>query len=373
MCLYSNMKMWSLRNLLFILYIILRCVRYAAAVIHVSGYEGRQVTFSCPYENKHRSHEKYLCKHDCGDNDVLIRTTEARKNKYSIYDQKEENTFTVTISDLRNTDAGIYWCGVSVFGFDHYPTKIEVEVRPEWCCVKSVKLSGTVGRPVTMKCPYPPQHRENKKFLCKGDHRNNCTDVVKSQSRFTLQDDASLSSFLVTITEMEAGDAGTYWCGSDSQWRRADYTKIHLSVVFPQQITTVMPPISEPTSSQSTHMPGEHVKDAAPLHSVVFIVPAALLILTFALVIVYRYKCHKVQGAEVNMNRDHSKAAEAEEVMSVTDIYENHDVVVRSKQRTSKWQRTNDHYEDAGEDCVYQNLSTTEDIYCNQISTKAKR
>ncbi|XP_076584880.1 polymeric immunoglobulin receptor-like [Chaetodon auriga] len=472
------MRMWSLQNLLFALCISLSCVTSEVDLIHVSGYERGQVNVSCPYGGGYESYEKYLCKNDCGNQDVLITTTEAKKNKYSIHDDRQKRVFTTTISDLRRADAGKYWCGVTRTGKDIYTevrldigqdtccdrstrvqsyeeglvsfscsyesqdenslkyicrgsqtstclqqavitsdsqqngqysltddkssrkftvtisrltkkdsglylcgvqhtgldvfSAVELEVK-EWCCVKSVKLSGTVGRPLTMKCPYPPQHRENRKFLCKGDHRNNCTDMVKSQSRFTLQDDASLSSFLVTITEMEAGDAGTYWCGSDSQWRAGNYTKIHLSVVFPQQITTVMPPISEPAGSQSTHMPGKHVKDAAPLHSVVFIVPAALLILTFALVIVYRYKCHKLQGAEVNMNRNHSKAAEAEEVMSVTDIYENHDVVVRSKQRTSKWQRTSDHYEDAGEDCVYQNLSTTEDIYCNQISTKAKR
>uniref|UniRef100_A0A8P4KCV1 Immunoglobulin V-set domain-containing protein n=1 Tax=Dicentrarchus labrax TaxID=13489 RepID=A0A8P4KCV1_DICLA len=54
--------------------------------------------------------------------------------------------------------------------------------------------------------------------------------MVTSQTRFTLQDDVSSSSFLVMITELKAGDAGTYWCGSDSQWTTANYTKIHLSV-----------------------------------------------------------------------------------------------------------------------------------------------
>ncbi|XP_070827880.1 polymeric immunoglobulin receptor-like [Chaetodon trifascialis] len=470
--------MWSLPNLLFALCIPLSCVTSAAGLIQASGYERGQVNVSCPYEGGYESYEKYLCKNDCGYEDVLITTTEGKKNKYSIHDDRQKRVVTTTISDLRRADAGKYWCGVTRNGKDIYTevrldvgedtccdqstqvqsyeeglvsfsclyesqdenslkyicrgnqtstclqqavitsdsqqkgqfsltddkssrkftvtisrltmkdsglylcgvqhtgldvfSAVELEVK-EWCCVKSVKQSGIVGRPVTMKCPYPRQHRENRKFLCKGDHRNNCTDMVKSQSRFTLQDDVSLSSFLVMITEMEAGDAATYWCGSDSQWRPGNYTKIHLSVVFPQQISTVMSPISEPAASQSTHMPGKHVKDAAPFHSVVFIVPALLLILTFALVIVYRYKCHNVRGAEVNMNRNQSKAAEAEEVMSVADVYENHDVVVRSKQQTSKRQCTNDHYDDEDEDCVYENFSTTEDIYCNQISTKAKR
>jgi len=99
-----------------------------------------------------------------------------------------------------------------------------------WCCVRSDQVSGIVGRPLTVRCPYPPPHGANRKFLCKGDHRNNCTDVVtSSSSRFSLRDDAPSSSFLVIITELEAGDAGTYWCGSDSQWTVGNYTNIHLS------------------------------------------------------------------------------------------------------------------------------------------------
>uniref|UniRef100_A0A3P8QTD0 Immunoglobulin domain-containing protein n=1 Tax=Astatotilapia calliptera TaxID=8154 RepID=A0A3P8QTD0_ASTCA len=101
----------------------------------------------------------------------------------------------------------------------------------EWCCLNSIKINGTVGHPLTLRCPYPAQNWDYKKLFCKGDHRNNCTNVT-SQRRFTLQDDAYSNSFLVRITELEAADAGTYWCGSDSQWRVGNYTKIQLSVAY---------------------------------------------------------------------------------------------------------------------------------------------
>ncbi|XP_041790347.1 CMRF35-like molecule 1 isoform X2 [Chelmon rostratus] len=445
------MRMWSLQNLLFTLSIPLSCVTSAAGLIHVSGYEGGEVNVSCPYGVGYESYEKYLCRNDCGYEDVLIMTTEAKKSKYSIHDARQSRVFTTTISDLTGADAGKYWCGVTRNGKDIYTevrldvgqdtccdqstkvqsyeegsvsfscsyesedqnklkyvcrgkqtstclqravitsdsqpngqfrltddktsrkftvtisrltkkdsglylcgvqhsgldvfSAIDLEVK-EWCCVRSNRLSGIVGRPVTMKCAYPPQHRNNRKFLCKGDHRDNCADIVRSQSRFTLQDDISFSFFLVTITELEAGDAGTYWCGSDSQWSPGNYTKIQLSV------------------------------DAALFYPVVFTVPAVLLILTSALVIVYKYKCRKAQGARANMNRNQSKAAEAEEVTSVEDDYENQEVVVRSRQQASKLQRTSDHCDDAGkdeQDSVYQNFTTTEEIYCNQMYITAKR
>ncbi|XP_031145332.1 polymeric immunoglobulin receptor-like isoform X1 [Sander lucioperca] len=482
------MRWWRHQSLLFTLCSILSCVRSAAGLIHVSGYEGREVKVSCPYGEGYESYEKYLCKNDCGSDDVLITTTEAKKNRYSIHDDKQKRVFAATISDLRHTDAGKYWCGVTRTGKDIYTevmlevgqdsccdhsTKVqryeessvsfscpyeseyqnslkyicrgnqpsvclqhalissdnkqkgqftltddmasrkftvtitslsqnnsgsylcgvhgntgldafsafELEVK-EWCCVMSHKLSGIVGRPVTMQCPYPPQHRDNRKFLCKGDHRKNCEDMMTSQSRFMLQDDVTSSSFSVTITELKAGDAGTYWCSSDSQWSVGNYTKIQLSLDF-QQTSTVMSTINvvptftmvEPVRSQATPIPGKEIKDAALFYSVGFIVPAVLLILTSALVTVYKYKCYKVRGAGGNMNRNKTKTAETEEVIGVADIYQNQDVAY-SKQRTSKPQSACQHHDDAGEaeqDSVYQNVTTADDIYCNQIFIKANR
>ncbi|XP_054460441.1 polymeric immunoglobulin receptor-like [Anoplopoma fimbria] len=475
------MKMWSLQSLLFTLCIALSLVRSAAGLIRVSGYKGGEVKVSCPYGQGYESYEKYLCKNACSDEDVLIKTTQSNKNKYSIHDDNQKKVFTTTISELSLTDAGQYWCGVTRNGKDIYTevnlevgqdsccdqsTKVqsyeessvsvscqyeskyqnnlkyicsgnqpstclvkaiitsdnqqtgqfrltddkvsrtftvtitgltqdnsgsylcgvhgntgldvfsafELEVK-EWCCIKSNKLSGIVGRTVTMQCPYPPQHRHSRKFLCKGDHRNNCTDMVTSQSRFTLQDDVSSSTFLVIITELKAGDAGTFWCGSDPQWSAENYTKIQLSAIFPQQTSTGISTITvvEPVGSQTTLIPGKPIITTA--HAVGLTVLGGLLTLTFGLVIVYKYKCNKVQGTGANMNRNKTKAAETEEVIDVADIYENHDVAC-SKQGSSKPQSSCQHYDDAGEteqETVYQNFTTADDIYCNQMYIKGKR
>ncbi|XP_027139464.1 CMRF35-like molecule 8 [Larimichthys crocea] len=463
------MRMWSLQNLSFILCIVLSCATSATQKIHLFVYEGREVNVSCSYGEGYESYEKYLCKNDCRNNDVLITTTETKKGRYSILDDKERRVFTTTISDLSLTDAGKYWCGVSRTGKDIYtevrlkvgndtccdrsnkvqsyetgsvsfscPYKsqyqenlkyicrgnqlstclqqavvtsdrqqngqfrltddkesrqftmtitnltqrdsgsylcgvhrntgldvfsaVELEVK-EWCCVKTSKLSGTVGCQVNMQCPYPPQHRDNRKFLCKGDQRNNCTNMVTNGSRFTLQDDVASSSFLVMITELKAGDAGTYWCGSDSQWSANNYTKIQLSVVL--ETSTVISTIAaeDPVESETTHTPGNDIKDAARFRSVLFIV-LPILILMITLSIVYRYKCHKVTRAGVNMDRNKTKSAE--EV--APSHYENPDAAV--EQRDSEPQRSYNHHEDIvkdQQDSVYQNLSATEDICCDSI------
>ncbi|XP_005735711.1 polymeric immunoglobulin receptor-like [Pundamilia nyererei] len=413
--------MWSLHNLLFTLCIVLRCVTTAVEVIHVTGYVGREVNVSCSYDEGYESYEKYLCKNDCGNYDVLITTSNPVINKYGIHDDKTARIFTATISDLHSVDAGQYWCGVTRTGSDIYTevklelvrdnccdtvtkvqsyegysesvscpyesqyqnslkyicrgtrpstclqqalitsdtksngrftldddkvsgtftvtinnltqndsgsylcgvhrnseldifTYVELEVQ-EWCCLNSIKINGTVGHPLTLRCPYPAQNWDYKKLFCKGDHRNNCTNVT-SQRRFTLQDDAYSNSFLVRITELEAADAGTYWCGSDSQWRVGNYTKIQLSVVFLQHTTTEnFTTILEIVGLNSTDVPDATVYVVFPARSVL------LLLLLCALVIVHKYKYYKLKEAEVPISRHPPKAAEEEE-LSAADSHQ---------------------------------------------------
>ncbi|XP_029997553.1 polymeric immunoglobulin receptor-like isoform X2 [Sphaeramia orbicularis] len=350
----SNAQMWRFQKLLFTFCFVLDSDIGAAQLIDVSGYEGRNVNISCSYEYGYDTYEKYLCRNDCGDADVLITTTEVQKNRYSITDDTSVRVFTVTISQLSAADAGKYWCGISKSFTDIY-TEVKLNVKPDsccdsvtiiqsslensvsiscpykseflnslkyicrgkqpsvclqqavvtsvnklnrrfglqddktsrhftvtvtdvtkddagsylcgvqrnnhldefnhiqlevkdWCCVKLQEVSGSVGQPVTLQCPYPPQHVSNRKFLCKGERRRSCRNVVESQSqtddRFTLQDNTASSSFSVTIVKLEVSDAGTYWCGSDSEWSLGNYTKIQLSVV-----------VGAPASAQEPKLP----------------------------------------------------------------------------------------------------------------------
>uniref|UniRef100_A0A3B4F8Q2 Immunoglobulin V-set domain-containing protein n=1 Tax=Pundamilia nyererei TaxID=303518 RepID=A0A3B4F8Q2_9CICH len=111
--------------------IALRCVPSAVGVNHVTGYMGSKVEISCSYDKGYESYEKYLCKNNCGsDDDVLIKTSESRKSKYRINDDKTARIVTATIFDLHSTDAGKYWCGVTRTGIDIY-TEVKLELVPE--------------------------------------------------------------------------------------------------------------------------------------------------------------------------------------------------------------------------------------------------
>ncbi|XP_039860524.1 polymeric immunoglobulin receptor-like [Simochromis diagramma] len=464
--------MWSFQNLLFTICVALRCLINAVGVIHVTGYLESEVNVSCSYGQGYESYEKYLCKNNCGDSDVLITTSKPVINKYRIHDDKTARIFTTTISDLHSEDAGKYWCGVTRTGKDIYTevklklvkdsccdtvtkvqsyegysefvscpyesqyqnslkyicrgnrpstclqqalitsdtkqngrfrlddekmsgkftvnissltkndsgsylcgvqrnsdlyvfSAVELEVK-EWCCVKSTKINGTVGHPLTLQCPYPLQHRDNRKFLCKGEQLNSCKDIT-SQSRFKLEGNGSSSSFSVVITKLEEADAGTYWCGSDSERRPGNYTKIQLSIVFLQHTSTVPSTVEMPgkTSTQITDA-GHYVGYTVP--------PLLLLLICVFAVIVYKCKHQKAKEDETVMNRNTQNEGALEEVMPVAEnkIYESQDVVIYSNKETSELQSAGNDCEDLGEDEPDLENVTTEEIYCNGNFHNAK-
>ncbi|XP_018535330.1 polymeric immunoglobulin receptor isoform X1 [Lates calcarifer] len=345
-----DVKMWSLQNLLFIICIALICVISTAAVIHVSGYEGRDVNVSCSYGEGYESYEKYLCRNDCGNSDVLVKTTEAKKNKYSIYDDKKRRVFTTTLSDLSSVDAGKYWCGVTRTGKDTY-TEVRLEVEPDSCCDRSTNIQSYEGGSVSISCSYESEDQNNLKYICRGKQPSTClqqaliTSDNTQNAQFRLTDDKESRKFTVNITSLTQEDSGSYLCGV--------HRNTGLDVFSAAEL---------------------EVKD--PSHPAVFIVPAVLLLILIFALVMYKYKCYKVQGGGVNMNRNRTKAADAEEAMGGADIYENPEAATCSKKRSSRQQSTCHQNDDTGgdqQDSIYQNLVPTEDIYSTLFYSKGDK
>ncbi|XP_014912501.1 polymeric immunoglobulin receptor-like [Poecilia latipinna] len=493
--------MWSFQKLFFTLCSALSCVRSAAGLIRVFGYEGTDVKVSCSYPEGYESYQKYLCRNDCDYSDVLITTSQTNKPRHSIYDDKRTRTFTTTISNLQSTDAGKYWCGVTRNGKDLYTevkletkqdrccdtvnniqgnedgsvtiscpydsqsvnklkffcrgnrpstclqqavitssntqdgrfrlsddrksgiftvtissltlkdsgsylcgvqrnsgfdvfTAVELEVK-EWCCVKSKVISKTAGHEVTLQCPYPPNHQNNRKFLCRGSQRSNCTDMMKGQSRFLVHSDFS-GAFSVKITQLEAGDAGTYWCRSEPEWNVGNYTQFHLSVAtveeeqnaakkktlqaLPTQgITTGYQHQSSTVKTGLTAAPPvskeliEGLPDVA-LYSLAAAFGGLLLLLTVILVSVFKSKCGKVKGVGVVADGKKLDFVEEQEVCGGDDVYQNHDSIAMRSQQIASWQQNAScHVDDVDEEeADYKNVTAAEDIYCNEGFYKLK-
>uniref|UniRef100_A0A8B9H499 Immunoglobulin domain-containing protein n=1 Tax=Astyanax mexicanus TaxID=7994 RepID=A0A8B9H499_ASTMX len=95
----------------------------------VTGYSGGEVLIKCKYDKEYKSNNKYFCRGSC-----KIWTT---LGKFSLYDNRETEIFTVRFNNLTKGDSGEYWCGAesdweSDHGYKVYFTQVNLSVNGEY-------------------------------------------------------------------------------------------------------------------------------------------------------------------------------------------------------------------------------------------------
>ncbi len=81
----------------------------------VTGHRGDRLDIRCSYEAGYESNSKYFCKGKCNfrSRNIMVKSGSPAKDKrFSLTDNKRTRVFTVSITDLRSTDQGQYWCAV---------------------------------------------------------------------------------------------------------------------------------------------------------------------------------------------------------------------------------------------------------------------
>ncbi|KAL7845193.1 hypothetical protein AOLI_G00233850 [Acnodon oligacanthus] len=76
----------------------------------LAGYLGESVTISCSYPENFE--EKFLFKQNSQHFTEVIRTSETQRGRFSISDDRRSKVLSVRISDVREDDGGVYYCGV---------------------------------------------------------------------------------------------------------------------------------------------------------------------------------------------------------------------------------------------------------------------
>uniref|UniRef100_A0A8C4RYS7 Ig-like domain-containing protein n=1 Tax=Erpetoichthys calabaricus TaxID=27687 RepID=A0A8C4RYS7_ERPCA len=105
-----------------------------AEVTEVNGVEGGSVKIDCRYEKGFENNEKYLANVRWTLNAALIKTTKPKtlvmEGRYSVYDNTSVRVLTITIKELRMSDAGTYWCVVerNLMADDY--TEVRLTVHP---------------------------------------------------------------------------------------------------------------------------------------------------------------------------------------------------------------------------------------------------
>ncbi|XP_021069586.1 CMRF35-like molecule 5 [Mus pahari] len=103
----------------------------------VSGQEQGSLTVQCRYTSDWKEYNKYWCRGAVPSICQFLIETDTpeqlvEKDRVSIRDDQTDFIFTVTMEDLRMSDAGIYWCGIMGTRYDPvFKVKVNIDPAPE--------------------------------------------------------------------------------------------------------------------------------------------------------------------------------------------------------------------------------------------------
>ncbi|XP_054988262.1 CMRF35-like molecule 6 [Sorex araneus] len=130
---------------------------------------------------------------------------------------------------------------------------------------------GQAGRNLTVTCDYNIEYKKHRKWWCRKTVLMHChnrvhttgAEQVVRKNRVTIRDDQGQHRFTVTMERLRDNDAGTYWCGVDTD---------KFDLAFPVRVTiapaTGVPP--EPLRVLGSHpapaytFPSSHYLSQSP-------------------------------------------------------------------------------------------------------------
>ncbi|CAB1318983.1 unnamed protein product, partial [Coregonus sp. 'balchen'] len=273
----------------------------------VSVKTGGSITIPCRYDQKYKTHVKYLCKIDylqrCS---TVVRTYPPKStDKASISDDINQLTVTVTMTDLEPVDSGRYWCAVEMNVGQNVMTewfRLSVTPRTPELYVDQQEVTGVEGESVIVNCYY--SDTGNRKW-CRIGGSVSCmvgNSGTLDGTSVTLQQtaDATRSNVLtVTMSGLKMDNTGWYRCRVGDLMmpvhitvRRQTTTQSTTTVTTTQAPTTEQSsfsPTAEPVQTDNTVQGPEGGKEKDTMSSIdlkVLLIPLGMLVVVIAGVLV---------------------------------------------------------------------------------------
>ncbi|XP_027480320.1 protein CD300H-like isoform X1 [Zalophus californianus] len=194
----------------------------------MTGTVGGSLSVQCQYEEKFRDIAKYWCKSPCLGDIVKIEKSdkEVRNGRVSIRNHPVNLTFTVTLENLTEGDAGTYRCGIDTSWLPGYLLDVTfhvvVSVTPGSLSLSGPStVMGTVGGSLRVQCRYEEKYKTFTKYWCRQPCLPLWNQTVATRGseeemrsgRVSIVDHPGDLTFTVTLENLTVDDTGKYRCG----------------------------------------------------------------------------------------------------------------------------------------------------------------
>ncbi|PKU32435.1 polymeric immunoglobulin receptor-like [Limosa lapponica baueri] len=184
----------------------------------IFGVKGSSVTFECNYDLLRRSSVKYWCKwRDNGCAKIIENTgfvSPLYEGRVAMYDNPQNNSYTIILNQLRDSDKGYYWCMTDKENEQQSSTELKIiDGQPGLQGKKQVEAQE--GSRVDLTCSYPCKYYSYQKYWCKWNNTG-CTPMPASDQRQTGMDvscDTDNKTVILSFDSVAKTDQGWYWCG----------------------------------------------------------------------------------------------------------------------------------------------------------------
>uniref|UniRef100_A0A8C7EP34 Ig-like domain-containing protein n=1 Tax=Neovison vison TaxID=452646 RepID=A0A8C7EP34_NEOVI len=87
-------------------------------------------------------------------------------------------------------------------------------------------VTGTLGGSLCVQCRYEEVYQRYNKYWCRGQYDTTCEKIVETKGeekeersgRVSIRDHTDHLTFIVTMENLTADDAGSYWCRIQTVW-----------------------------------------------------------------------------------------------------------------------------------------------------------
>uniref|UniRef100_A0A8D0BNR4 Polymeric immunoglobulin receptor n=1 Tax=Salvator merianae TaxID=96440 RepID=A0A8D0BNR4_SALMN len=219
----SGLNPHTAKSVVCILYTLMPLAFVSGALVPkgqpvLNGVQGGSVSVECHYDPKGNASMKYLCKwreHGCKQLiNSLGYVIDSHEGRITMFDNEENGTFTVILNQLKDDDAGYYWCMTDGNQERKSTTELKiVEGKPS--LVVENEIQAIAGSPLTLSCSYPCAYEKYEKYWCKWKNTE-CKSLNlpdQNQTGLVVNCDKGRRILSLNFDQVTPTDQGWYWCG----------------------------------------------------------------------------------------------------------------------------------------------------------------